>query len=214
MARDQGHDRVPVLFGGLTIRWDDGVLEPRPWTIAQSRWGAELLAGLPDGRVLEVCAGAGHIGLAAVAGSGRDLVMIERSAHAAELAAANAEQIAERVEVRCVPMEEGVGELERFVLVLADPPWVRRGDVPRFPDDPVWAIDGGDDGLDLARTSLGVAGRALQPSGQLVLQVGDAAQAETLDDAAAAVGLRRRETREVEVDGTVRGALVRYERVG
>ena len=40
---------------------------------------------------------------------------------------------------------------ERFAVVIADPPWVPRADTGRYPEDPVLAIDGGDDGLDLAR---------------------------------------------------------------
>ena len=56
-----------ATFGTLSIDFDDRVLEPRPWTAAQSTWAADLMRGAPAGPVLEVCAGAGHIGLLAIA---------------------------------------------------------------------------------------------------------------------------------------------------
>ncbi|MGA8992804.1 MAG: methyltransferase, partial [Nocardioidaceae bacterium] len=64
-------------FGGLAIAFDDRVLRPRPWTLAQSAWAAELAATVPAGPALELCSGAGHIGLAFAATSGRRLVMVD-----------------------------------------------------------------------------------------------------------------------------------------
>ena len=41
-------DGTPELrFDILDISYDERVLEPRPSTAEQSRWGAELLAALP-----------------------------------------------------------------------------------------------------------------------------------------------------------------------
>ena len=57
-----------MVFGHLPIAFDERVLRPRPWTVAQSRWAAELLHDRPaPSAVLELCAGAGHIGLLALA---------------------------------------------------------------------------------------------------------------------------------------------------
>ena len=53
-------------YGPLSIAYDHRVLEPRPWTAAQSRWVSALLESAPPGPVLEICSGAGHIGLLAV----------------------------------------------------------------------------------------------------------------------------------------------------
>ncbi|MEN3273049.1 MAG: hypothetical protein V7636_1810, partial [Actinomycetota bacterium] len=63
---------MPITsFGGLEIAFDDGVLTPRPWTIEQSQWAIELLHALPDGPVLELCCGAGQIGLVVAHATGR-----------------------------------------------------------------------------------------------------------------------------------------------
>jgi release factor glutamine methyltransferase len=169
-------------FGPLTVRFDARVLRPRPWTLAQSTWAAELLHRGPPGPVLELCAGVGHIGLALAARSDRDLVLVDADRPACDHARWNAEAagLADRVEVRHGPMQEVLAPTERFALVLADPPWVPTAEVPRFPADPRRAIDGGPDGLDLARLCVAVIARHLAEGGASVLQLRDEAQAELM----------------------------------
>jgi methylase of polypeptide subunit release factors len=163
-----------VRFGHLTIAYDDRVIRPRSWTVAQSAWAAQLLVDLPPGDVLEVCAGAGHIGLLAVDGTNRHLVLVDADPAACRYARVNADLArgGDPVEVRAGRMEEVLGAAERFALVIADPPWVPSSSVADHSGDPVTAIDGGGDGLVLARASLGVIGRHLSVGGAAVLQVG------------------------------------------
>ena len=66
-----------MTFGSLTIGYDEQVLEPRPWVLLQSQWARELLEDAPPGPVLELCTGAGHIGLVAVVGNDRTLVAVD-----------------------------------------------------------------------------------------------------------------------------------------
>ena len=171
-----------MTFGHLTIDFDHRVLEPRPWTEAQSAWAAELLGELAPGVVLEICAGAGHIGLLAVAGTSRHLVQVDANETACDFARSNAARAGCAVEVRHGRMEEALRPDERFALVIADPPWVPSDQTSRHPDDPLSAIDGGDDGLDVVRTCLAVIGRHLAQAGAAVLQVGDVAQAEAVTE--------------------------------
>jgi methylase of polypeptide subunit release factors len=169
-------------FGPLTVRFDARVLRPRPWTLAQSTWAAELLRDVPPGPVLELCAGVGHIGLALAAANDRDLVLVDADRHACEHARWNVEEagLAARVTVRHGPMQEVLAPTERFALVLADPPWVPSAEVTRFPADPRRAIDGGPDGLDLARLCVVVIARHLVAGGASVLQLRDESQAEVM----------------------------------
>ncbi len=173
-----------IAFGSLRIDYDEHVLEPRPWVLLQSEWARELLVQAPPGRVLELCTGAGHIGLAALTGNDRRLVAVDASETACRWARRNAaaNDLTSRVEVRHGRLEDAVRPDESFVLVIADPPWVPRADVTRFPEDPVLAIDGGTDGLDVARACLDTAARALVPGGSLLLQLGTDAQAHALLD--------------------------------
>lgn len=171
-----------IDFGGLQIAFDDRVLRPRAWTANQSRWAAELLPGLPDGDVLELCSGAGQIGLLAVAGSSRRLVCVDVNPAAAELARTNAETagMQDRLEMREGLVHEVLAAAERFPMVIADPPWVRREETGRFPQDPLLAIDGGDDGLRVVRTCLTAIARHLSDDGVALLQLGPGDQVEAV----------------------------------
>jgi release factor glutamine methyltransferase len=201
-------------FGHLTVRFDGRVLRPRPWTLAQSLWAAELADDLPPGPVLELCAGVGHIGLALAALVGRDLVLVDADTNACDHARFNAAAAGLRtsVDVRNGRMDAVLGIDERFPLVIADPPWVPTADLARYPDDPRWAIDGGDDGLVLARTCLEVTGRHLADGGLGVIQLGTPAQASTLADHLddrSGIGLQIAEVRTVE---DANGVLARVTR--
>ncbi|WP_460833260.1 RsmD family RNA methyltransferase [Nocardioides hungaricus] len=156
-------------FGPLRITFDGRVLRPRTWTATQSEWAAGILRTAPPGAVLELCAGAGQIGLLAVLGSERRLVCVDVNPAACAWVRHNAEEagLAHRVEVREGPMDEVLRDSERFAMVVADPPWVRRDDVGDHPEDPVLAIDGGADGMDVAWLCVGLARAHLASSGTM-----------------------------------------------
>ena len=195
-------------FGPLRITFDGRVLRPRSWTAAQSEWAAEILTTAPPGAVLELCAGAGQIGLLAVLGSSRRLVCVDLNPAACEWARHNAEEagLADRVEVREGPMDEVLRDSERFAVVVADPPWVPRGDVTRYPEDPVLAIDGGDDGMDIAWLCVDLARTHLAATGTMLLQLGTVEQVDLLRDR-----LRGDDLEITEVRWCDRGVLVRLD---
>ena len=200
-----------LAFGPLTIAFDERVLRPREWTTAQSAWAADLMTTAPDGPVLELCSGAGHIGLLAVLLSSRPLVCVDASSVACDYARANAAAagIADRVEIREGRLEEAVRDDERFPVVIADPPWVPAADTGQFPEDPLTAIDGGSDGLDVARAVLAVIDRHLAPGGSAVLQLGTTAQVDVLK---AEPCLAEGRLTVVEVREEERGVLARLDR--
>src|SRR5687767_13800104 len=108
--------------------------------------------------MLELCAGAGQMGLATAVLKGRRVVLVERDQVAAVYCRVNAEAagLSDRVEVRCESLETAVRAYERFPIVLADPPYLPSAAVGRWPEDPQAAIDGGADGLDLVRACVRV----------------------------------------------------------
>ena len=200
-------DARSCRFGPVEIRYDARVLEPRPWTLEQSAWAVEVAQLAGPGPLLELCCGAGHIGLAAAFLSGRRLLQVDASAAACELARANADGagLASQIEVLCGDLAEI--ELPTDVpVVIADPPYLPSAEVAAFPDDPVLAVDGGDDGLELIRSCLRTAERVLAPSGTLLLQVWGRAQA---DEVVRAVSTGLTST-EVRVFGPTR-ALMRFD---
>ena len=175
---EEGPVEEETEFGTLTVRFDRRVLRPRHWTTAQSYWAADLLARSPAGPVLELCAGAGHIGLLAVQREPRHLVMVDSDPVACAYARRNAAAAPGpgTTEVRPGRFEEVLGPDERFVGVIADPPWVATAETGRFPEDPVSAIDGGEDGLDVAWQALETAAGHLTDRGWVLLQLGSTAQ--------------------------------------
>jgi methylase of polypeptide subunit release factors len=197
-----------LTFAGLSIAFDERVLRPRPWTQAQSRWAAALLSELPDGPVLELCSGAGHIGLAAVAGTGRRLVCVDMNPVAVEYSRSNARSagLDSLVEVRQGRIGEALGADELFPLVIADPPWVLSAETQRFPEDPRTAIDGGIDGLRVALECAEAIEGHLADGGAALLQLGSVDQVAALMSKAPA-SLRVLETR--QFDGGVVAHLVR-----
>ena len=190
-------------FGPIGVEYDDEVLVPRPWTIEQSRWAVELLPDLPEGPVLELCAGAGQIGLVVAHETGRALVQVDVDARACGYARRNAEQAGLRADVRCGDLTGALAPDERFPLVLADPPYVPSDEVDSLPEDPAGAIDGGADGLDIARTCLGVAAAHLADGGVVVLQLGSCEQADQLRPDATDHGLEVLEVRAVADAGVL-----------
>ena len=167
-----------MVFGHLPIAYDERVLRPRPWTVAQSRWAAELLRSVEGPSVaLELCAGAGHIGLLTLAMADAlpvRLVTVDVNPVACEYTRRNAQTagLAERVDVRLGRVDAVLTPDERFDVVIADPPWVPQSETGRYPDDPLVAIDGGADGLEVVRDCIQACERHLEPGGSVVLQLG------------------------------------------
>jgi release factor glutamine methyltransferase len=171
-------------FGPIEIAFDERVLRPRDWTKLQAAWAAAAAAKAPPGPILELCAGAGHIGLLAALLSGRDLVQVDNDGAACAFARRNAEAagLGSSVKVRHADLDVALDARERFPVILADPPYVRTADVARFPGDPRGAIDGGRDGMDVIRGCLDATRRHLESSGVCLLQLGGPAQIAAVTD--------------------------------
>jgi methylase of polypeptide subunit release factors len=180
----EGDDLAVERFGPLAVVHDPDVLAPREWTLAQSVIASERSRHLPEGPVLELCSGAGQIGLATAVLTGRPAVLVDDDARACTFAALNACLNHVRAEVIQARMEELA--LGRFPIVLADPPYLESAEASAD-DDPSHAVDGGADGLDGVRVALRTALRHVVPGGEIVMQVGGMAQAAAV--AALAAGM-------------------------
>jgi methylase of polypeptide subunit release factors len=168
-----------MRFGPIDVAFDGTVLRPRPWTVAQSEWAADLADG---SAMLEVGCGAGHIGLVAVALTGAPLVQVDRDPAACRWAGVNAAAngYGHLVEQRCGRAGEVLTPGEEYAVVIADPPYVPTADVGLYPEDPVGAIDGGLDGLAIVRDFLTAVAAHVRPQGSVILQVRGPTQVELL----------------------------------
>ena len=185
-------------FDGLRIVVGPGVFVPRRRTEALVGESVALLAGHPAPVVLDLCCGAGAIG-AAVA---------TRLACALELHAAEIDPAAVACARRNVePLGGHVyrGDLDeplpsalrgRVIVLVANVPYVPTDAIAQMPPEardhePALALDGGADGLDVARRVAVLAPRWLAPGGHLLIETGRA-QADLLVGEFTAAGLAPR----------------------
>jgi methylase of polypeptide subunit release factors len=87
----------------------------------------------------------------------------------------------DRVVVHCTSIAEVATWARRFPLVIADPPYIASREVARYEQDPVDAIDGGMDGLDLARACADAVIAVLAPHGRALLQLGGRRQVDAME---------------------------------
>ena len=164
---------------------DARVLVPRPETeqlveTALSRLPKPGRGDADAPRVLDLCTGSGCVGLT-IAAERPDacVTLTDISADALDVARANAQQLG--VSGRTVLLQGDlfapVSPNARFDIVVSNPPYVRRGVIPTLEPEvqkePVLALDGGDDGLDLIRRIIAKAPQHLRPGGWLCLEIGD-----------------------------------------
>ena len=167
-------------FYGRTFRVDPSTLIPRPETELLVQ---EVLRALPadqDARVLDLCTGTGCVAVTIALERPRSrLVATDVSAEAGAVARANAQALgaADRVEVRTGDLFAPLQGEAPFDVVVANPPYVQRGELATLQREvrrePVLALDGGEDGLDVVRRIVTGAQGWLVPEGLLALEIGD-----------------------------------------
>ncbi|TDD12184.1 HemK family protein methyltransferase [Nonomuraea diastatica] len=94
----------------------------------------------------------------------------------------------------------------RVGLLIVSPPYVPSGSIGLLPSEarlhePLMALDGGGDGLDVARRVIAEAPQWLAPGGHLLIETSER-QAEATAAAVAGAGLRARAERSEELDAT------------
>ncbi|MFG6202034.1 putative protein N(5)-glutamine methyltransferase [Nonomuraea sp. JJY05] len=203
-------------FCGLRMVVEPGVFVPRPRTeflIGQAAGLARRVAGPPV--ILDLCCGSGALGAALAAGLG------EADLHAADLDPA-AVRCARR-NLAAVPLPPGgaltcrvyqgdlyeplpASLLGRVDIVIASPPYVPSDSIVLLPPEarlhePLMALDGGGDGLDVVRRVIAGAPRWLAPGGHLLVETSER-QAAATAEAVARAGLAARVASSDELDAT------------
>jgi release factor glutamine methyltransferase len=150
--------------------------------------GRRVPAGKPV--IADVGAGSGAIALSLAQEAGVRVLAIDDSADPLRVTETNAAKagLNDLVSVQRADLLTGVPE-GALDLVVSNPPYVRSGDISGLAPDvrlfePLAALDGGPDGLDVYRRLVPQAARALRPGGTLLLEVGE-------DQSAAVVELAR-----------------------
>jgi release factor glutamine methyltransferase len=196
-----------VRFCGHSVHVDRGVYVPRRQTEELARRGAAVLA-TSAGRAADLCTGSGAVALhlrAAVPAAAVVGVEIDG------LSAACARRNGVNVVVADVdaPLRPAA-----FDVVTAVPPYVPTAGIRLLPADvqryePRLALDGGDDGLDVARRLVLAAGRLLRPGGWLLIELGGD-QDRALRPALRAAGFASGNPW-FDEEGDLRGVIAQYE---
>lgn len=173
-----------VDFLGHELVSDHRALVPRPETEFLVDWLIKEYAanrlGVPiPGRLLDMAAGSGCIGLTlanAWTKAGATATLADISEDALDLARLNASRLKlDTVQlVRSDLFEKITGS---FDLIVANLPYIPSGEIPTLSRevrrDPILALDGGRDGLDIVRRFLSEAPAHLHPNALIALEVGD-----------------------------------------
>ena len=175
-------------FYGLPMEVTPDVLIPRTDTEVLVQAALEILVGNKmDARILDLCCGSGCIGCAmAKELPASRVVMLDISRDALRVARHNAASLGLSSRVMCTdadalktpPMLVGT-----FDMLLCNPPYIPSGEIleldPSVRDyEPVWALDGGEDGLDFYRAVLKNWKSVLRPGAWLLFEVGDGQSAD------------------------------------
>lgn len=164
-------------FRSLTFAVDKRVLVPRPDTEATVEAALALLPPDGSGRVVDVGTGSGAIALTIKKERPQlDVLAVDRSSDAAAVARANAERLGLAVEIFEGDLLAPVAARAPFALIVSNPPYIPSDDVaalaPEVRSEPMLALDGGEDGLDVVRRLIADSPPLLADGGALVLEIG------------------------------------------
>lgn len=187
-------------FRGLPMEVSRDVLIPRIDTEVLAELAIKYLRGTGrlDARVLDLCSGTGCIGCAIAAELPRvRVVLADVSPEAMEISRRNVSRNGLDGRISFLPAD--VMKLPplmtgSFDLVVSNPPYIPTMEIltldPSVRDyEPVWALDGGEDGLDFYRAILKNWALVIRQGGELMFEVGED-QAERVKDLMRMAGLR------------------------
>ena len=170
-------------FRGLPMEVSPEVLIPRIDTeVLAEEAIRHLTRTRRDARVLDLCSGTGCVGLAiADALPQSRVVLADISAEAMEISRRNAarNRLAGRVSyMLCDATEPPPVMSGTFDVIVSNPPYIPTIDIltldPSVRDyEPIWALDGGADGLDFYRAILKNWLGALRQGGAVFFEVGE-----------------------------------------
>lgn len=163
-------------FLGLSMLVRRGVLIPRADTEVVAERAISFLRERRSRRVLDLCCGAGCIGIALAVYAEAQVVAADISAACCALAGENAARNGIHLDIRQGDLFEPVQSEERFDLMVCNPPYLSAAELTSLQAEvafePRLALDGGTDGLDFYRRIAAGFGKHLVDDGALLVEIG------------------------------------------
>ena len=169
-------------FYGLPMKVTPDVLIPRMDTELLVTTAKELLLGRKmDARILDLCCGSGCIACAL----GHELpatklVAVDISANALEIARENF--ASNRLGSRAICIQADATSsppmsIGQFDMIVSNPPYIASAEIMTLDTsvrdyEPIWALDGGEDGLRYYRAVTSYVGHILAREGVLIYEIG------------------------------------------
>jgi release factor glutamine methyltransferase len=178
-------------FYGLLFHIDRRVLIPRPETEILVEWGIDLLTKIKNPRVLDIGTGSGIIAIALAVNTNCQVLAVDKSLSALQLAAANSRsnQVRDKIEfaladVYTEDFATCVGG--NFDLVVSNPPYVASREMNDLPPEihlyePKDALTDGADGLSFYRRLHQIAPLLCKKNGWILMETADARAKECAD---------------------------------
>jgi release factor glutamine methyltransferase len=186
-----------AIFCGRSYFVDKRVLVPRPETEILAGLAGEFLKRNPKGVFADWCTGSGCIAVTLLAENSEcRAYAVDSSGDALAVAKRNAAMYAVGGRVTFVmcanPLDQRFIEPGSLDLVVANPPYIPSGALealePQVREhEPVAALDGGADGLDVFRALLRGVPRLMRHGAPLLVETGGGSQIEAIIDAAASL---------------------------
>jgi release factor glutamine methyltransferase len=169
-----------AAFAGLRIAVEPGVFVPRRRTELLVREAAAILAraGSPRAVVIDLCCGSGAVGAAVAEVGGVELHAVDIDPVAVHCARRNLAAAGGRVYEGDLYRPLPAALRGRVDVIMANAPYVPTESIGLMPPEarvhePKVALDGGADGLDVARGVIAQARRWLVPGGALLVETSE-----------------------------------------
>lgn len=167
-------------FYGRKFKVDARVLIPRPETELLVEAALQKLPKDSPSRVLDLCTGSGCIAVTIAAERPQASVWaVDLSKDACAVASENAEAlgVGGRVTIREGDLYAPIPEGAKFDLIVSNPPYIKSAEIPglmiEVRKEPLLALDGGPEGVDVIRRIAQDGARFLKAGGTLALEIAE-----------------------------------------